>query len=203
MYLLIYIDKIYQKLSKKTGEEFIPGDIVLKEAKNASKRITQIFTILSEDEKFISELFDVFMKWLTVYLDKIRDLILDVDFTSTKFLKDFQYNHSIWLVINVIRKMLISLKNKELSNNQEFAYKFQSNDKIIELDAVKRNIEQLLFNHLLEDIRTGIKKMLKAYKAIELKSDDSFKSKSRIDEYHDITNSFINMFFQSKDRWFC
>lgn len=138
------------------------------------------------------------MDCLTTYLEKIRELILDVDFTSNKFLKDFQYNHSIWLVINVIRKMLINLKNKELSNNQEFAYKFQSNDKIIELDAVKRNIEQLLFNHLLEDIKTGIKKMLKAYKAIELKPNDVFKSKSRVDEYHDITDSFINMFFNQK-----
>jgi hypothetical protein len=68
----------------------------------------------------------------------------------------------------------------------------------MELDAVKRNIEQLLFNHLLEDIKTGIKKMLKAYKAIELKPDDQFKGKTKKQEYEDISATFVSTFFNQK-----
>lgn len=132
----------------KSNEKFISEKIVLRETKNANKRITKIFTILTEDKNFIAKLFDKFTAWLTVRFGRISELIVDVDFTLNKLMKDFQFNHSIWLVINVIRKMLFSLKNKELSSNSEFAHKFESNDKTIELDAVKSKIEQLLGNQL-------------------------------------------------------
>lgn len=68
----------------------------------------------------------------------------------------------------------------------------------MELDALKRNIEQILFNHLLEDLKTGIRKMFKAYKTIESKPDSAFTTKTRKQELDDVSMNFISTFFNQK-----
>lgn len=58
---------------------------------------------------------------------------------------------------------------------------------------MKRNIENLLFNNLQEDIKTGIKKMLRSYKTIEIGTEDDKAGK-----YSEISNNFISTFFNQK-----
>jgi hypothetical protein len=61
---------------------------------------------------------------------------------SDDYMNDYQVNHSIWMVINIFRKLVISIKNRDI---------------IVELDAVKRMIEQPLFNHLADELKLGVK----------------------------------------------
>lgn len=117
------LDKVYMKLSKKTtdfssGEIAIKTSNILKDAKNNCKKISQIFTTLSDDKSAISDLFTSFSQSLNKFLEKVGELIVEVNFLSSNFLKDFQYNHYIWLVINTIRKMTIGLKKKEVDDSK-------------------------------------------------------------------------------------
>ena len=153
--------------------------LALKETKNVCKTITQIFNILAEDSLTINQLFSIFMESLSQTLTNISELIVDMDFS-----KDFQFNHTIWQIISSIRKMVVSLKAKDENSTQNTTF---------EIDALKRNIDNILFNHLCEDIKTGIKKMLRAYKTIELGTDNS-----KTDKYAQVSNNFISTFFNQK-----
>ena len=116
---------------------------------------------------------------LTQTLTNISELIVEMDFA-----KDFQFNHTIWQVINSIRKTLVGLKtgDEKLTENAT-----------CEIDALKRNIENILFNHLLEDIKNGIKKMIKTYKTIELGDE-----LNKVTKYEEVSNNYISTFFNQK-----
>lgn len=97
------------KLSKKTND-IISFKVALKETKNVCKKVTQIFNILSEDYSTISQLFSSFIQSLSQFLANISELIIEMDFS-----KDFQFNHTIWQIINTIRKTLMTLKTEDES----------------------------------------------------------------------------------------
>lgn len=176
------LNRIYQKLSKKTSE----GGTVLKETKSVCTKITNIFTFLSDDEELCNKLFSTFTIALTEQLDKINELIVDAYVTPK----------NTWSVMNSIKKLLISLKTKDVQSDEQLDE--DHDGKIIELDAVQRRIQNIIFNDLTKDLKTGISKLLKAYKVIESNPDSNYVKKSRIEHYQETSQQFLTTFFTVK-----
>lgn len=95
-------------------------------------------------------------------------MIVEVDFS-----KDVQSNYTLYTIIAHLRKSLSSLP-------------CQSPHFLAGLDALKRNLEKISFDHLLEELKGGIRKMMKAYKSVEIGQDKK--------PYSDVSKGFIEIF---------
>ena len=99
--------------------------------------------------------------------------------------------------MNMIKKLLVSL-NKTKYNIDTDIDMMAYNDKVIELDAVQRRIQNIIFNDLNRDMKTGITKMFNAYKQLQVKPDSEFSNKSRLECYHETSQQFLTTFFNTK-----